>query len=400
MDDKAYIQALRGEPRRSELAFPRKEYEERVARLRQEMDARGLDALLIADSGNMFYVSGYYTFETSLHACVLLPRNGAPAIQVASLEVAIAVLKTWIDEILSFDRSKASGVSDQIVDWLKRSKLDKARIGIDARLPALRVALVRELETALPQASFPDASDIVFKLRVVKSPTEIEYLRKAADFTRIGIRAGLNAVAAGKTDNHVGAAAYAAMAEAGSEFMSAQPIVAVGHRSGWAHTHFLRVPMRAGDTVFLEFGGVYNRYTAPMMRTAHIGAPDDQVRRVTDAVKDCVERILAAVKPGRTAHDVAVEAGKGLKPVSDIAWHTGVYGYAVGGQFPPSWAERSAFIAEGSETVLQPNMVFHLPTCFRVPNRFGVGLSETLRVTETGVESLTESSRDLHIVPA
>jgi Xaa-Pro aminopeptidase len=94
-----------------------------------------------------------------------------------------------------------------------------------------------------------------------------------------------------------------------------------------------------------------------------------------------------------------VEAGKGLAKVADEAFHTGVYGYAVGAQFPPSWVEGSAFFAEGEETVLQPNMVFHLPTCFRVPNRFGIGLSETLLITATGCEPLTQRERDLHILP-
>ena len=58
------------------------------------------------------------------------------------------------------------------------------------------------------------------------------------------------------------------------------------------------------------------------------------------------------------------------------------------------------FFAEGDETVLEPNMVFHTPTCFRVPNRFGIGLSETLLITETGCEPLTQKTRDLHLVPA
>ncbi len=400
MDDMAYIRALRSEPVPSELPFPRAEFEARVARLQSEMDARGLDALLICDPGNMFYVSGYYTFETSLHACVLLPLEGEPVIQVASLEVGVAVLKTWIDEILSYDRSQAAGVSDQMVDWLREHGLAKGRIGIDARLPALRVSLARELEAALPEAEFPDASDAVFGLRVVKSPAEIECMRAAAEITRVGIRAGLDAIEPGRTDNNVAAAAYAAMADAGSEFMSIQPIVAAGYRSSWAHTHFMRVPLAAGDAVLLEFGGVYKRYCAPMMRTAYIGEPPDEVLRVTEAVKDCVERVMAAARPGRSCHDVAVEAGKAFATVAAEAFHTGVYGYAVGGQFPPSWAERSAFIAEGSETELAPGMVFHLPTCFRVPGRFGIGLSETLLITEGGCESLTGEERDLYVVAA
>ena len=85
------------------------------------------------------------------------------------------------------------------------------------------------------------------------------------------------------------------------------PPASIDFQAASTSCHSSAANRKEGDTVFLEFGGVYNRYTAPMMRTAHIGKPDDQVRRVTEAVKDCVERIFAAAKPGRTADDVAAD---------------------------------------------------------------------------------------------
>jgi Xaa-Pro dipeptidase len=381
MDDKAYVRALKSEPIPSELSFPKAEYEARLKRLYAEMDARGLDALLISDPGNMFYVSGYYTFETSLHACVLLPRRGDAAIQVASLEVGVAVLKTWIDEVIGYDWSKSGDIVDQLTRLLRARGLAGKRIGIEALLTGFRIQHLRDLEAALEGTSFVDASDILYKSRVVKSAAELECHRKAAAITWAGIQAGLAAIAPHKTDGEVAGVAYEAMARAGTEFMSI--------RHGWAHTHFMRVPLKLGDTVFLEFGGVYKRYCSPMMRTAFIGKPGEQVLRVNEALKNCVARIIATAKPGRTCHDVAVEARKALAPVADEAFHSGVYGYTVGAQFPPSWVEGSAFFA-----------VFHTPTCFRVPNRFGIGLSETLLITESGCEPLTQKTRDLHIIPA
>ncbi len=400
MDDKAYVKALKREPIPSELAFPKAEYEGRLERIRAAMDARGLDALLISDPGNMFYVSGYYTFETSLHACVLLPLEGEPVIQVASLEVGVAVLKTWIDQVEGYDWSQSASICEQLLGFIRDRGLAGGRIGIEGLLTGLRTQHLRDLEAALPKAEFPDASDLLYAMRVVKSPAEIECHRKAAAFTLAGIDAGLAEVAPGRTDNDVAAAAYAAMVRAGSEFMSIQPIVSSGHRHGWAHTHFMRTPLKVGDSVFLEFGGVYKRYCSPMMRTAYIGQPTDQVLRVADALEDSVSRIIAAARPGRTCHEVAVEAGKGLARVADEAFHSGVYGYTVGAQFPPPWVEGSAFFAEGDETVLAPGMVFHLPTCFRVPNRFGVGLSETLLITDDGCEPLTRETRGLTVIAA
>ncbi|MFQ5872807.1 MAG: M24 family metallopeptidase, partial [Dehalococcoidia bacterium] len=157
--------------------------------------------------------------------------------------------------------------------------------------------------------------------------------------------------------------------------------------------------LKVGDTVFLEFGGCYQRYTAPMMRTAVIGEPSDKVKRVTGAVKDTFKRLLEAIKPGRTCHEVALDAHKGFAAIDSEVFFNGAFGYNVGVGFPPDWVEGLVFIAEGIDQPLLPGMVFHLPICLRVPGRFGVGLSETIAVTESECEILTEKERGLYLAP-
>ena len=78
-------------------------------------------------------------------------------------------------------------------------------------------------------------------------------------------------------------------------------------------------------------------------------------------------------------------------------WFMGICGYSVGAGFPPTWADGATFIAEGNDEVLQPGMTFHLPIMFRVPRKFGVGLSETIAITEDGCEVLTEEARELYV---
>ena len=83
--------------------------------------------------------------------------------------------------------------------------------------------------------------------------------------------------------------------------------------------------------------------------------------------------------------------------MEDEMWFMGICGYSVGVGFPPTWADGAAFIAEGNHEVLQAGMTFHLPIMFRVPRKFGVGMSETIAITEEGCEVLTEESRGLYV---
>ena len=108
----------------------------------------------------------------------------------------------------------------------------------------------------MPTAALVDASDLVARVRMVKSPLELDFLRKAAGYTRVAINASLEAIRPGVLDNDVARVGYDAMIAAGSEFMSVQPIVSSGKRTSYGHTTYRRVPLEVGDNVFLEFGGV------------------------------------------------------------------------------------------------------------------------------------------------
>ena len=399
MDTAGYIRELSTTSAGKEMAFSASEYQERVAKVRKAMDETGLDALLVTHPPNLYYLAGYYTFGVGNHACLVLPREGDPTLQVTSLEVPAAVVNSWVRDVVSADWHEQTGAAAQLADIVKDKGLEAKGLGIEPSRTGLLPYIYNQLQRALPAARFQDASDVVAQVRMVKSTAEIEYLKKAAKCTQAAINASLAAVKPGVLDSDVAKVGYEAMIGAGSEFMSVQPIVTSGERTSYTHATYRRVPIEVGDTVFLEYGGCYQRYTAPMMRTAVVGEPSDDVRRVAEAVKATVSRIIETARPGRTHHEVAMEAKKARAPVASETFFSEVYGYNVGIGFPPTWAEGLTFLAEGVDQPLLPGMPFHLPISYRIPGAFGVGLSETILITETGCEILTEQERDLHIVP-
>src|SRR4029077_14987923 len=97
--------------------------------------------------------------------------------------------------------------------------------------------------------------------------------------------------------------------------------------------------IRRGDPVYMEYTGTYLRYNAPTMRTAVLGEPSAEVSRYSDACVQTLNILLEEIRAGRTGHEVAMVAKKGLAPIWDeVYWHAG-FGYAIGLGFQPTWTE-------------------------------------------------------------
>ena len=109
-----------------------------------------------------------------------------------------------------------------------------------------------------------------------------------------------------------------------------------------------------GDAILLEMRGCFQRYTAPMMRTVSIGKPDSEVTQMANACLTALDNVLAAIRPGISAHEVARAGWEGINQAGgDIVFH-GSFGYAVGAGFPPTWADGTASITLGEQAILQP----------------------------------------------
>lgn len=390
MDHIAYQNRLRQVLINRETAFPDNEFDRRCQALDRQLEAAGLDALLITQPADIYYLTGYNTFEVSVHTA-LVYSPGRRVLQVPSIETGPAVACARCEEILGY---RWEGPEEVIVPLADSLAAAGNRIGIDAWGAGLRHGIVEGLKSRLGRAELVDASGLLAPVKRVKSDLEIACLEGSARITEAGIAAARAAVHPGVSDNDVAAAAASAMLSAGTEFMSMQPIVVAGQRSSIIHTNHRRFPIASGEPVFIEVGAAYERYTAPLMHTLVAGdeAPDDRMRRVADIGQRIYSAVTEAMRPGNSFDQAARQGEEALAPMADDLFFSGVFGYTVGAQFPPSWVEGSGFIARGQQSLFEPNMVFHLPLCLRMPGHWGIGFSETVRVTEKGAEALTRNS--------
>ena len=400
MDYRQYLKELTSRPIPKETGFPEAEYRRRAAAVRRFMAERDLDALLVTFIPNVCYMTGYHAFAADLFACMVLPADGEPTLQVTEFEIPGALLSGWVQDIRAIKFTAPDSLTRELAAVLVDRGLDGKRIGIETKRHGLSVDTYEGLKQALPRATFVDASDVVGHARVVKSAAELSHMRRAADMTRKGIEAAVSAVRPGATEDDIASVAYATLVKAGSEYFSCQPVVVAGHRTGWIHTSHHGLVVRPGHTVMIEVSGFWHRYMAPIMHTVSVGEPSQAVQRLVKASNDTLELLFETVRPGRTAHEVWREVSKGLRDVSAEAYSTGMFGYSVGLSLPPTWREAIIVLAEGVDRPLEPGMTFYSPVTLRHPGTMGIGFSETLAVTETGCDVLTKHDRTLTVVPA
>jgi Xaa-Pro dipeptidase len=379
-----------------ELPFTSAEYQDRCQRLRQVMREVGIDVMLVHQPASVFYFSGNENLHVYDSECVVVPAEADISLLVPEADLSRAHLTSWVSRLYTFPfRGDAGRVLAQI---LEAQGLGRARIGVEKRVPraaCLSVHVYESLRAALPHATFVDASGVPERVKLVKSPQEVAYLRQAARFTDAGIRAALEAAAEGRTDNDVAAAAYQGMIGAGSEFLSIPAIVNSGRYSGISHSTHRRHRLERGDVLFLELGGCYQRYSAPCMRTATIGPPSDDAKRLAEGCLAALAEMHAVMRPGTTFDDVSRAGARGVARAGSPVHWGGDCGYPVGAGFPPHWGEYSCQISAGDQTVLQPGMAFHQPIALRLVGKIGVAFSETVLITETGCEALTRTERQL-----
>jgi len=376
------------------LPFEPAEYDRRMGRLRERLDARGLDGIVISGPENQYYLTGYET--TGFHSfpqALIVTRAGERLLVTRQLEIENATENAYRLPARGYrdDEDPGAAIAKGLVDL----GLTDKTVGIEKRVVWLTVQVFDAIRGAAPRARLEDASGLMELLRAVKSEAEIDYMRQAARAVEAGMRAGLDAVGEGVSEHDVAAAVFHARIKAGSHFVRNPAYIVAGPRSALAHATWIGRRLEPGDVVFFELGGNVRHYDSALIRCAVVGKAPDDVRRAADASRAALERTIAAFGPGVPAKEVDRVCRAELDRHGFGKYFDHRTGYGIGIEFL-TWIERGGVsLDQGSDTVLEPNMTCHLIPYFKIPGKCSIGFSETVRVTETGREVLTEFPRSL-----
>ncbi|TPE46892.1 ectoine hydrolase DoeA [Amaricoccus solimangrovi] len=385
--------------------FTPAEYADRLARTRAAMEASGIDCLIVSDPSNMHWLTGYDGWSFYVHQAVIVPPAGNPVWFGRGQDAAGAERTAWLPDadIVGYPDHYVQSTERHPMDFLAgilaARGLGRLRLGVEMDNYWFTAAAFAALRKGLPDARFSDATGLVNWRRAIKSPAEIGYMRKAAriveamhariaELARPGIR---------KCDlvAEILAAGARGTPEFGGDYPAIAPLLPSGADAAAPHLTWDDQPMKAGEGTFFEIAGCHHRYHCPLSRTVFLGRPTQAFRDAEAATLEGMEAGLAAARPGNTCEDIAtaffgVLAKRGI--VKDNRT-----GYSIGLSYPPDWGERTMSLRSGDRTVLEPGMTFHFMTGLWLET-MGLEITESILITETGVECLANVPRKLTVI--
>ena len=390
-----------------DLPFSRAEYDARLARVRADMDARGLDALFVTDPSNMAWLTGYDGWSFYVHQGVIVLPDADPLWWGRNQDTNGALRTVWMED------ARVLGYADHFVQSTERHPmqdlarhlsalgLERGRIGVEMDNYYYTARAHAALATALPQAGLTDVTALVNWCRAVKSDAEIAFMRMAARISEKVVDGLVERVEPGIPKNEVVAEVYRdairGVDGAWGDYAAIVPLLPSGSDAAAPHLTWDGRPFRSGEATFFEIAGCYRRYHVPFCRTIFLGRPDDTILRAEAALTEGLEAGLDAARAGNRACDIANALAA---PLERAGIERGARcGYPIGLSYPPDWGERTISLRSEDRTELQPGMTFHFMPGLWMQD-WGLEITESLLIKEDGpAEPFCNRPRHLIVKP-
>ena len=370
--------------------FDAAEFSGRISLLRARMRQAGVDIALFDEIEAMTWLSGFGNSENRWR-CVGVPLEGEPFFLIRALDASPCRQRTWITDVPTFR------------DWedplpllaavLTNRGLQRARIGLDFGSYCMPLARFARLREALPDAQWVDVGNVIWELRLTKSPAEVALLRRAAGVADAAMVRAAAACVGGASQRDAARVAAAAFIELGADPSHPGPISA-GRGWDFLHGHLEDRALAEGDVVHIELTPRVSGYSARLMRCAVVGAPSEKLERAAALLRDLQDRQIAAMRPGALAGDVDAILRNGIIESGLRTSFDNISGYTLGfyAQAGPRTSDFTRIFHPDAAWRLAPQMVFHMYASAQ-----GASFSETVLITEQGPERLTHLPRTLII---
>jgi len=378
------------------LHFSKTELADRRKRAQKAMRERGLDGLVVFRQESMYYLTGYDTSGYSMFQGMYLGADGSLALCTRAPDLRQAQLTSVIEDIRIWrDRAGATPAHD-LRDLLESHGCRGKRLGVEYGAYGLTAQRGRMVDAALDGfCRTEDASDLVRLLRLVKSPAELQYVRRAGQLADAALAVANRMT---KPDTPVGrirAAMLTPILAADGDLSASRWPMGCGREA-------LLVRYRTGqgvvgqqDQVTFEFAAAYRHYHAALMHVVLTGKVDPRYRDMFKACAEALEACQATLRPGRTVGQIFDTHARTFTKAGQKGNFLNACGYTMGATYPPTWMDEPMIYA-GNPQVLAPGMVFFLHMIL-LDSRTGrtMSLGETAIVTRTACEPVTHAPREL-----
>ncbi len=371
---------------RRELPFPLYEFENRLKNTRKLMLEKGIDMLYITMPESMYYISGlnlnWYQLNSpgswgsssamgiAVHAdhddfILFTIPDEESTVMGATCAVDVRIISDYPNDVEMFgkvvkgvgaDRLPMDGIVDELRDegWLKGT----IALEMGSPRPSWRVGkqLADKFIEEGTDVEITDGTDVIKTLRSIKSPLEIECVKKASDYADIAHKAIVDGAYEGMTERELVGVYTKAMYDAGGGSMGIVDQVGFGHdKFWWVHSTASLKKLRREDPIRVDLCGVWNRYHANQARHYSFGPPEPYLLETAEYGVLVMEKVREIIEPNMYVNDFWDKL-KGFmvrEGFWDKQYWTG--GYELGIAFPPDWC--GEFCYDASEDMGEARFV-------------------------------------------
>jgi Xaa-Pro dipeptidase len=378
------------------IHFTKKEFKVRQSRVIKELKNQGLDALLMFRQESMYWLTGYDTFGFVFFQCLILTTKGdlvlltrAPDLRQAQNTSIINDIRIWVDK----DKSNPP---DELKNILVELGLEKSNLGVEYESYGLTGRNAIRLNNSLKNfANLQDKSELISFFRVIKSPAEIIYVKKAANLADKAMEAAWIHAHAGINESKILAEMQGTIFNGGGDYPANEFIIGSGKNALLCRYQSEKRNLDKIDQLSIEWAGTYKHYHSAMFRTIPIGKVNDKQKKMYDACSEALKNCENNLKPGSTAGDVFDSHAKTFDKLGYKNSRMNACGYSLGALFAPNWMDWP-MLYTGNPYVIQPGNVFFMHMILMdSANELAMNLGETYLVTENGNERLGKKKLDL-----
>ena len=392
-------------------------------RLQEKMDDEDLDGLVATTLGNVFYFTGIvsdglqlFPYEHQSYAVITRDRPTEPYFVASSglanqawmgydsiqevipygnfyrpgpfVDTKLSKDEEWLRVIAQEVKSEATP-GDALVTALKKSNLADKHVGLDDI--NLKAGVLDSLREKLPHAKFSPASKLLRCIRKVKTPVEIDRLRKAAQITENAIIATLGIVREGVTEYELAREFERSIVSQGAraEFT----LIRIGRNGIAGEVDPGLTPLHRGETIWFDVGCYHEGYYADIARIASLGEPSSRASSVYHAMLVGEQHAIDNTKAGMTGEEVFQLTMAAARAAGLPHYERHHVGHGIGTEL-----YEDVLIAPGVKDVIEEGTVVNIETPYY---EFGLGalhVEDPFVVHADGNELLTSLSRDLHII--
>ncbi len=356
-----------------------------VARLRGMLASAGLDAVVAMSQDNAAYALGVTVPSHRLirerRVAVLVPQEGPFAVEAVTVEESFLQANLDGVEIVPYDEH-AETAMQVLARLLAARGLETGRLGLEMDFIAAQD--YAELTRLVPRAAFVDASLLLKRTRWVKTPRELERIRRGGRIADEAIQEVFRSARPGMTERALATAMVEAFLRRGGDDVRLV-VLGAGERSSHPNAPPSDRPLRVGDVVRVDFLGTIGGYFTDCARTAVVGKPTDAQAAVYGAIVSIHQEVLGRVLPGVGTRELyelynARAVQHHLQPLRFLG-----HGLGLG-------LHEGPFIDAHTDVTLEPGMVFAIEPVHFVPHEVGYHLEDVLIVTPTGHEVVTDAT--------